>query len=165
MQQAVFPGLILAGSYIVYVIVRVMINPSIAPKPDHDITISRRQIYWQLLTSFVPLTALIMLVLGSILGGLATPAEAAAMGALGGLVLAALYGALTWQKLKESVFLCAKATAMVCWLFVGSWTFASVFSYLGGHTVIETYVLSFNLEALAVSGHGAADYLSARLAA
>ena len=142
---AVFPGLILAGSYIVYVIVRVMINPSIAPKPVHDPTITRGQIYWGLLTSLVPLVTLITLVLGSILGGLATPAEAAAMGALGGLVLAVLYRALTWQKLKESVFLTAKATAMVCWLFVGSWTFASVFSYLGGHTVIEAYVLSFNL--------------------
>jgi len=142
---AVFPGVILAGLYIVYVITRVLINPSIAPKPLQDVTISRRQIYWQLLTSFVPLVALIMLVLGSILGGLATPAEAAAMGALGGLTLATLYQALTWQKLKESVFLTAKATAMVCWLFVGSWTFASVFSYLGGHTVIEAYVLSFEL--------------------
>jgi len=142
---AVFPGLILAGSYVVYVIVRVLINPSIAPKPVYDPTITRRQIYWGLLTSLVPLVTLITLVLGSILGGLATPAEAAAMGALGGLILAIIYRALTWQKLKESVFLTAKATAMVCWLFVGSWTFASVFSYLGGHSVIEAYVLSFNL--------------------
>ena len=143
---AVFPGLLLAGSYIVYVIVRVYLNPGIAPKPVYDDSISRRQIYWQLCTSFVPLTLLIILVLGSILGGLATPAEAAAMGALGGLVLAALYRSLSWQKLKESVFLTAKATAMVCWLFVGSWTFASVFSYLGGHDVIEHWVLAMDLE-------------------
>ncbi|HBC09654.1 MAG TPA: C4-dicarboxylate ABC transporter, partial [Rhodospirillaceae bacterium] len=59
---------------------------------------------------------------GSILGGLATPAEAAAMGAFGGIVLAGMYRSLTWQMLKESVYLTAKATAMVCWLFVGSWT-------------------------------------------
>ena len=143
---AVFPGLLLAGSYIVYVIVRVYLNPSIAPKPVYDEDISRKEIYWQLFTSFVPLTLLIMLVLGSILGGLATPAEAAAMGALGGLVLAVIYRSLTWQKLKESVFLTAKATAMVCWLFVGSWTFASVFSYLGGHDVIEHWVLAMDLE-------------------
>ncbi len=143
---AVFPGLLLAGSYIVYVIIRVYLNPSIAPKPTFEDDISPGQIYWQLFTSFVPLTLLIMLVLGSILGGLATPAEAAAMGALGGLVLAALYRSLSWQKLKESVFLTAKATAMVCWLFVGSWTFASVFSYLGGHDVIEHWVLAMNLE-------------------
>ena len=143
---AVFPGMLLAGLYIVYVIIRVIINPSIAPKPAVDNSISRKQIYMQLITSFVPLTALIMLVLGSILGGLATPAEAAAMGALGGLVLAFLYRSLTWLKVKESVFLTAKTTAMVCWMFVGSWTFASVFSYLGGHDVIENWVLAMNLQ-------------------
>jgi tripartite ATP-independent transporter DctM subunit len=143
---AIFPGFLLAGLYIVYVIVRVLINPSIAPKPREEDVPPKRVIYFQLLTSFVPLTVLIMLVLGSILGGLATPAEAAAMGAFGGLVLAALYRSLSWVMLKESVYLTAKATAMVCWLFVGSWTFASVFSYLGGHEIIEHFVLGFNLE-------------------
>ena len=142
---AILPGFMLAGAYIVYVIIRVMINPSIAPKPSEEDIPPRRIIYWQLLTSFVPLTALIMLVLGSILGGLATPAEAAAMGAFGGLVLAMLYGAFSWTMLKESVYLTAKTTAMVCWLFVGSWTFASVFSYLGGHEIIEHFVLGLNL--------------------
>ena len=143
---AVFPGLLLASMYILYVIFRVMMNPSIAPKPVVDDSITRKEIYFQLLVSFVPLTLLIMLVLGSILGGLATPAEAAAMGALGGLVLAVLYRSLTWTKAKESVFLTAKATAMVCWMFVGSWTFASVFSYLGGHDVIESWFLAMNIQ-------------------
>ncbi|MDP7650463.1 MAG: TRAP transporter large permease subunit [Rhodospirillales bacterium] len=144
---AIIPGFLLAGSYIVYVIVRVLIKPSVAPKPREEEVPPRRVVYLQLLTSFVPLTALIMLVLGSILGGLATPAEAAAMGAFGGLVLAAIYRSLNWVMLKESVYLTAKATAMVCWLFVGSWTFASVFSYLGGHEIIEHFILGFNLEA------------------
>ncbi len=142
---AMIPGLILAGSYIIYVIFRVMINPSIAPKPREEDVPPRRVVYWQLLTSFVPLTALIMLVLGSILGGLATPAEAAAMGAFGGLALAVIYRSFSWEMLKDSVYLTAKATAMVCWLFVGSWTFASVFSYLGGHEIIEHFILGFNL--------------------
>ncbi len=142
---AMFPGLILAGSYIVYVIIRVIIKPSIAPKPRAEDVPPRRVVYWQLLTSFVPLTALIMLVLGSILGGLATPAEAAAMGAFGGLILAGAYRSLSWGMLKDSVYLTAKATAMVCWLFVGSWTFASVFSYLGGHEIIEHFILGFDL--------------------
>ena len=142
---AVFPGFLLAGLYILYVIIRVFINPSIAPKPRDEDVPPRSLIYWQLLTSFVPLTALIMLVLGSILGGLATPAEAAAMGAFGGLVLAGMYRSLSWKMLKESVYLTAKATAMVCWLFVGSWTFASVFSYLGGHEIIEHFFLGLNL--------------------
>lgn len=143
---AVIPGLLLAGFYIVYVILRVWINPAIAPKPNMTNAPSTARIWFNLLTSFVPLTMLIMLVLGSILGGLATPAEAAAMGAMGGLVLAALYRSLSWVKVKESVFLTAKATAMVCWLFVGSWTFASVFSYLGGHDIIEHWVLAMELK-------------------
>ena len=142
---AMIPGLLLAGSYIIYVICRVMINPSIAPKPREEEVPPRRVVYWQLLTSFVPLTALIMLVLGSILGGLATPAEAAAMGAFGGLMLAVMYRSFSWDMLKDSVYLTAKATAMVCWLFVGSWTFASVFSYLGGHEIIEHFILGFDL--------------------
>lgn len=143
---AVFPGLMLAGMYIAYVMIRVWLNPSVAPKPLEKDVPPKRQIYLDLLISFVPLTVLIFLVLGSILGGLATPAEAAAMGALGGLVLAALYRSLTWTKVKESVFLTAKATAMVCWLFVGSWTFASVFSYLGGHDIIAQWVTGMSLE-------------------
>ncbi len=143
---AMFPGLLLAGLYICYVIVRVFFQPQLAPKPRSEDVPPASKIYFDLLVSFVPLTLLIATVLGSILGGLATPAEAAAMGALGGLVLALLYRALTWAKVKESVFLTAKATAMVCWLFIGSWTFASVFSYLGGHDVIEHWVLALNLE-------------------
>jgi tripartite ATP-independent transporter DctM subunit len=143
---AVFPGLVLAGLYIVYVIFRVWLNPALAPKPTMEDVPPPREIYLDLLKSFVPLTVLIGLVLGSILGGLATPAEAAAMGALGGMVLAVLYRSMTWEKLKESVFLTAKATAMVCWLFVGSWTFASVFSYLGGHDIIAHWVGALDLE-------------------
>ena len=102
-------------------------------------------IAWQLLTSFVPLFVLIMGVLGSILAGIATPAEAAGVGSFGGLVLAAIYRALTWQRLKEAVYLTARTSAMVCWLFVGSWTFASVFSYLGGHSLIEHWILGMDI--------------------
>jgi len=142
---AVIPGFMLAGFYILYVIARATMNPELAPKPKDEDVLPRREIYMSLLTSFVPLTVLIMLVLGSILGGLATPAEAAAMGAFGAVVMAFLYRSLTWQKFKDSVFLCAKATSMVCWLFVGSWTFASVFSYLGGHNIIEEWIVSFDL--------------------
>lgn len=205
---AVFPGLLLAGLYIVYVIIRVMITPSLAPKPREEDVPPASKVILDLIVNFIPLTLLIMLVLGSILGGLATPAEAAAMGALGAIFLASLYlspagsvfmknltgrdptmyifaaiaialtfsfveGAALWQqiaiptmgaiiglwvsclrysyvevwvKLKESVFLTAKATAMVCWLFVGSWTFASVFSYLGGHDIIAHWFVGFDLE-------------------
>ncbi len=142
---ALFPGLLLASMYMVYVVSRATLNPSLAPKPPAEDVPPLGMILWQLLTSFVPLFILIMGVLGSILAGIATPAEAAGVGSFGGLVLAALYRALTWQRLKEAVFLTARTSAMVCWLFVGSWTFASVFSYLGGHGLIEHWILGMDV--------------------
>ena len=143
---AIFPGFLLAGFYMIYVVTRAYFNPSLAPKPIEEEVPPTRVILLQLLTSFVPLALLILTVLGSILLGLATPAEAAAIGAFGGLFLAFCYRALNWKTLKQSIFLTAKTTAMVCWLFVGSWTFASVFSYLGGHAIIEHWILAMNLE-------------------
>ena len=143
---AIFPGFLLAGFYMIYVVTRAYFNPALAPKPVEEEVPPSRVIILQLLTSFVPLALLILTVLGSILLGLATPAEAAAIGAFGGLFLAFCYRALNWKTLKQSIFLTAKTTAMVCWLFVGSWTFASVFSYLGGHAIIEHWILAMNLE-------------------
>lgn len=303
---AMFPGAMLAGLYIVYVMGRAMINPKLAPKPPKEQTdIPFKELLYMLLTSFIPLALLIMSVLGAILFGLATPTEAAAVGALGSLVLASGYrladviggnevpewvarvkdtapgwmesiglgsflvfllyllyvvfqilgivffdmplpeerqlpggpglailvalsagvgfhllgdrlpllawlrptrapgralmksaamgglGGLAvglvilflakvigleayledetltiwaadvgfflgmlgflawrgvvWEKLKEAVYLTVRTSAMVCWLFVGSWTFASVFSYLGGHSLIEEFVLGLDL--------------------
>ncbi|MEJ2453627.1 MAG: TRAP transporter large permease subunit [Candidatus Thiodiazotropha sp.] len=142
---ALFPGMMLAGMYMIYVVGRATLKPSLAPKPPAEDVPSLAMILWQLLTSFVPLFVLIMGVLGSILAGIATPAEAAGVGSFGGLVLAALYRALSWRRLKEAVFLTARTSAMVCWLFVGSWTFASVFSYLGGHGLIEEWILRMDV--------------------
>jgi tripartite ATP-independent transporter DctM subunit len=143
---AMIPGLLLAGLYVIYVIGRAVMNPRLAPKlPPEETDVPFGQVLWHLLTSLVPLAVLILCVLGAILFGLATPSEAAAVGALGGLVLAAAYRALRWDRLKEAVFLTARTTAMVCFLFIGSWNFASVFSYLGGHHVIESWVLGMQL--------------------
>ena len=143
---AMIPGLMLASFYIIYVVGRAFFNPKLAPKPIEEEVPSTRVIIFQMLTSVLPLSALIFGVLGSILMGLATPAEAAAIGAAGGLILAFCYKALNWTTLKQSIFLTAKTSAMVCWLFVGSWTFASIFSYLGGHSLIEHWVLALNLQ-------------------
>jgi tripartite ATP-independent transporter DctM subunit len=107
------------------------------------------RILWNLVTSFLPLTALIGAVLGSILVGIATPTEAAALGALGGIILAAAYRTLNLQTLKESVFLTARASAMVLWLLVGSSLFAGVFARLGGAAMIENWVLSLGLSPFA----------------
>ncbi len=144
---AFLPGFMLAGLYMVYVIGRAYLNPAIAPPPrEEDIPqLSTPQLLWLMATSFLPLALLILSVLGAILFGLATPSEAAAVGSLGGLALAAAYRSLTWERLKESVYLSAKTSAMVCWLFVGSWTFSSVFSYLGGEHLVKEFVLSLDL--------------------
>lgn len=109
------------------------------------LSFARLEIFKMLLTSFFPLMILIISVLGSIVMGLATPTEAAAMGALGGFVLAIAYRRLTLSVLQESVFLTAKTSAMVCWLFVGSAIFSAAFALLGGQELVENWVLSMNL--------------------
>jgi TRAP-type mannitol/chloroaromatic compound transport system permease large subunit len=109
------------------------------------LTFERLEILKLLLGSFFPLSALILAVLGSIIFGWATPTEAAAMGAAGGFVLAAAYGKLNLNLVKESAFLTAKTTAMVCWLFVGSSIFSAAFALLGGQEIIERWVLSLHM--------------------
>jgi TRAP-type mannitol/chloroaromatic compound transport system permease large subunit len=109
------------------------------------LSFARLEIFKMLLTSFFPLMILIISVLGSIVMGLATPTEAAAMGALGGFVLAIAYKRLTLSVLQESVFLTAKTSAMVCWLFVGSAIFSAAFALLGGQELVENWVLGMNL--------------------
>jgi TRAP-type mannitol/chloroaromatic compound transport system permease large subunit len=108
-------------------------------------SLERFQVFKLLLASFFPLSTLILSVLGTIIFGWATPTEAAAMGAAGGLVLAAAYRKLTFNVVKESVFLTAKTTAMVCWLFVGSSIFSASFALLGGQEIIERWVLSLHM--------------------
>jgi len=131
----------------------------------------RLEVFKLLLTSFFPLALLILAVLGSIVVGLATPAEAAAVGAFGGFVLAAIYRFIAhWRErpqsgasagvvfartlkefgriIKESSFLTAKTSAMVCWLFVGSGIFSAAFALLGGQELIEKWVLSLDMTPL-----------------
>ena len=125
----------------------------------------RLEVFKMLLTSFFPLALLILAVLGSIVFGLATPTEAAAVGALGGALLAAVYRFINhWRErtggaagvivetvkdlggiIKDSSFLTGKTTAMVCWLFVGSSIFSAAFALLGGQEIVETWVLSLGL--------------------
>jgi TRAP-type mannitol/chloroaromatic compound transport system permease large subunit len=109
------------------------------------LSFTRLEVFKMLLSSFFPLLVLILSVLGSIVMGLATPTEAAAVGALGGLLLAAAYRQLTFNVVKESVYLTAKTSAMVCWLFVGSAIFSAAFALLGGQELVEQWVLSMNL--------------------
>ena len=108
-------------------------------------TFVRLEIFKMLLGSFFPLAIMILAVLGTIVFGLATPTEAAAIGSMGGFVLAAAYRQLTFTVVKESVFLTAKTSAMVCWLFVGSSIFSAAFALLGGQDLVEKWVLSMDL--------------------
>ncbi|HEY2558215.1 MAG TPA: TRAP transporter large permease subunit [Caldimonas sp.] len=143
---AFIPGFVLAGFYVLYVIGRVIINPSLAPKlPKEQTNVPFGKVVVALLTSFFPLAVLILSVLGAIVFGLATPSEAASVGALGSLILAAAYRALDFKRLTEAVYLTARTTAMVTFLFVGSWTFASIFAYLGGQELVEQAIRSMSL--------------------
>ena len=108
-------------------------------------TFARLEIFKMLISSFFPLAILIAAVLGSIVFGFATPSEAAAMGASGGIVLAWAYGRLNLGMMRESVYLAAKTSAMVCWLFVGSAIFSAAFALLGGQEIINNWVLSMDL--------------------
>ena len=146
---ALIPGFLLAGLYIVYVITRATLRPQDAPRPTFaDDDIPAKVILLKLATSFVPLFALIASVLGAILFGLATPHEAAGLGAAGAILLALIYRGLSWKGFTESVYLTARTTAMVCWLFVGSWLFSSVFSLLGGHHIVEQFFSGLELTPL-----------------
>ena len=202
---AFFPGIMLASLYMLYTITMAVLNPKLAPMlPAEERNVPIGTVFWALLTSFAPLAGLIGAALGTIIFGLATPSEAAAMGSLGALLMAVGYGAdyskrrnvilvqaygvvmaifiaymiyagftahvtdkramialgfgtigvglalvpgtkFQFSQLKESVFLTARTTAMVCWLFIGSFSFSAVFAYLGGHEPIERFVLAMNL--------------------
>ncbi|MDQ0350081.1 TRAP transporter large permease [Ancylobacter vacuolatus] len=143
---AFFPGIALAGMYMAYVIIRAMINPSLAPKlPASERNVPVLTIIWALATSFFPLVLLIVSVLGCIILGLATPSEAAAIGAAGAILLALAYRTFSIEKLKDSVFLTARASAMVCWLFVGSAVFSAVFALLGGQRVVEEFIMGLDI--------------------
>jgi tripartite ATP-independent transporter DctM subunit len=143
---AMMPGLMLAMMYIGYVMARAMLRPEQAPRlPLEERNVPTWQVIKLLVTSVLPLALLIMAVLGSILAGVATPTEAAALGAMGACLLALSYRRLSWLRFKESVFLTARTTSMVCWLLVGSWLFSSTFAVLGGQHIIESWVLSFDL--------------------
>ena len=98
-----------------------------------------------LTASVMPLAILTVVVLGVILFGITTATESAAVGAAGAFLLAFHARTLDWKRTKEAVFLTAKTTAMVCWLFVGSAIFSAVFAILGGQAMIEQWVLSLNL--------------------
>jgi TRAP-type mannitol/chloroaromatic compound transport system permease large subunit len=108
----------------------------------------RLEVIKLLTSSVMPLGILTVVVLGVILFGITTATESAAVGAAGAFLLAFQARTLDWKRTKEAVFLTAKTTAMVCWLFVGSALFSGVFAILGGQALVEQWVLSLDLSPL-----------------
>lgn len=140
---ALFPGLLLAALYGVYILVVCSIDKRMAPTLDADIgPRDAGELVVLVVKSFVPPVALVLLVLGSILGGWATPTEAAGVGGLGALVLAGIKGRLNWKELKDVVERSALTGAMLFGIFVGATAFSYVFRALGGDGLVVGIVES-----------------------
>ncbi len=136
---AIIPGLLLAGLYTLYIALLCQVRPALAPPLPDDVGPSGGfEMFALIMRSFIPPIALIVMVLGSIFAGLATPTEAAGIGAAGSILLAAINRALTWEVFKEVCFRSALTGAMLFGIFVGATCFSFVFRVLGGeHLIIE----------------------------
>jgi tripartite ATP-independent transporter DctM subunit len=145
---AFLPGFMLASLYVLYILTVTHLRPETGPPlPKDERDVPALQVLLALLTGVAPLTILILSVLGSIVAGLATPTEAASMGAIGALILSAAYRRLTWENLKAAVFQSIRTSSMVLTLLVGSAIFSAVFARLGGSRVIEEFLLGLGLSA------------------
>ncbi|MFC1836904.1 TRAP transporter large permease subunit, partial [Thermodesulfobacteriota bacterium] len=143
---AFFPGILLATMYMIYIAIRCGISPELGPPlPKEERTHSGGQILWMVLTSLVPPLFLIGMVLGSIVAGVATTTEAAGLGALGAIVLAAGYRKLTWFAVEDAAIATLKVTSMVLILFLGGNAFQSIFMGLGGGDVISSVLLGLKV--------------------
>ena len=144
---AIFPGLILSGLYFAYILLRCNINPKLGPPITKEEAgqFSASQKWGMTLKSLVPPLALILAVMGTILGGVATPTEAAGMGAAGAAVLALLNRKLTWKVIRESCNATLKTTSMVMMLFIGGKFFSSVFLSMGGGDVVADVLIGSGL--------------------
>ncbi|MDQ7850940.1 MAG: TRAP transporter large permease subunit [Armatimonadota bacterium] len=143
---AFVPGFLLSATYVVYILVRAVLKPEIAPPlPPAERTMPPGQKLLLLVTGVVPIAVLIFSVLGSIAFGLASPTEASSMGALGALLLSALYRRLNWDVLKSATFQAARTSSMVLTLLVGSSIFSAVFARLGGAKLIEEFIVGLGL--------------------
>lgn len=148
---AVMPGLVLAGLYTAYALVRSYINPALGPAlPVEERAKSVLEMVRELFFGIIPLAVLILAVLGSILGGLATPTDAAAMGAFGAFVLTVLYRRFTLEGLKQAAYRTIITSSMVSILVVGSNLYSAVFSRLGTATMIAESLLGLNFNPMVI---------------
>ncbi|MFA0053603.1 TRAP transporter large permease [Vibrio echinoideorum] len=136
-QAAIWPGVMLVGAYIVYILIYAKLNPEAAQPIERDDSISRKQEVINALKAIVPPLALIIVVLGSIFAGVATPTESAALGGAGAMVLALLYGQFSWSMVYDA----SKETAMVFAILLGATAFSMAFTYTGGDYLVEEWML------------------------
>src|SRR5438132_6864659 len=144
---AFLPGFMLSFLYLAYIVVRAKLRPKDAPmltKAERE-QLSGADTVRLIFRGFVPIVSLILFVLGAIFFVLATPSEGAALGALGGILLAAAHRRLSFSMIRESVFLTVRTASMVGWLLVGSSIFAAVFARLGGAQITGEFILGLHL--------------------
>ncbi|MFW2364772.1 MAG: TRAP transporter large permease, partial [Desulforhopalus sp.] len=149
---AIFPGLLLASLYFAYILIRCNINPKLGPPISKEEASKWSAMQKTILTlkSLIPPMALILAVMGTILAGIATPTEAAALGAFGALILAIANKKLNWQVLKESAHATMSTTAMVMMLFIGGKFFSTVFLSMGGGDVVADVLVGSGMNRWAV---------------
>ena len=137
-QAAVGPGLVLIGAYVLYILIYTWMKPESAPAlpMDEDVSNKREQ-YAKALKAIIPPLALILIVLGSIFAGIATPTESSALGGIGALVLAAMYRQFSWKMVFDSATETVKVTAMVFAILLGATAFSMAFTYTGGDYIVE----------------------------
>ncbi len=141
-RAAVIPGVVLVGAYIIYVLIYARINPDYAPPiPFEDAGQSRRQQIFDALKAVIPPLALIIVVLGSIFAGIATPTESSALGGVGAVLLALFYRKFSWQMVFDSALETVKITAMVFAILIGATAFSMAFTYTGGDILLEEFLL------------------------
>ena len=143
-KAALMPGLVLVAAYVVYILVAAYINPQIGPavKLERQEGESKKQQVISALFSIIPPLSLIVIVLGSIFAGIATPTESSAIGCTGAVILAFLYRKFSFAMLMESSKETVKITAMVFAILIGATAFSMVFTYTGADALIEQFMLS-----------------------
>ncbi|MBI3029451.1 MAG: TRAP transporter large permease subunit [Candidatus Rokubacteria bacterium] len=146
---AIVPGLILSGLYIGYAMTRSFINPKLGPPlAMEERATSYGQIFREFVAGVIPMAFIIFAALGSIIAGLATPTEAAAMGASGALILTILYGRLTYGVLRDAAYKTLRTSSLILFLAVASNVYGSVFTRLGTGTMIAKSLLAIPLPPL-----------------
>ena len=141
-KAAVVPSLILVGSYILYILFISYIKPEVAPAIPIDDSISRKTRFLNALKAILPPLSLIIIVLGSIFAGIATPTESASVGAVGALLLSVLYKEYNIKLMMDSARETVKITAMVFAILIGATAFSMVFVYSGADEIVEAFMTS-----------------------